>query len=114
MRKLKHVKLFESFDQEQEQEQEVPFEFPHPITIGGRVYHNTDELEKGENINLGSIMNTEDGLRFMSMSNKPEGLTLDELVDFLNQEDVESQDDLMARVRAAKKKLMMIHIKGRY
>jgi len=93
MRKLKHVKLFESFDQEQEQEQEVPFEFPHPITIGGRVYHNTDELEKGENMDLGSIMNTEDGLRFMSVSNKPEGLTLDELVDFLNQEEEEIDDN---------------------
>ena len=83
MRKLKHVKLFESFNQEQEQE--VPFEFPYPVTIGKNVYHNTDELEKGENMDLGSIMNTEDGLRFMSMS--PEGLTLDELVDFLNQEE---------------------------
>lgn len=93
MRKLKHVKLFESFDQEQEHEQAVPFEFPYPVRIGKNVYHNTDELEKGENINLGSIMNTEDGLRFMSMSNKPEGLTLDELVDFLNQEEEEIDDN---------------------
>jgi hypothetical protein len=93
MRKLKHVKLFESFDQEQEQEQEVPFEFPHPVTIGKNVYHNTDELEKGENINLGSIMNTEDGLRFMSMSNKPEGLTLDELVELLDPQENEEMDD---------------------
>ena len=94
MRKLKHVKLFESFDKEQEQEQEVPFEFPHPVTIRGRVYHNTDELEK--DYDFGGIMNTEDGLRFMSMPDYPqypeEGLTLDKLVDFLNPEE-EIDDD---------------------
>ena len=87
MRKLKNVKLFESFDHEEE----IPFVFPRPVTIMGKVYRDTHELEK--DYDLGGIMNTEDGLRFMSMSNKPEGLTLDELVDFLNQEEEEIDDD---------------------
>lgn len=85
MRKLKNVKLFESFDQEEE----IPFFFPRPVTIMGKVYSNTHELEK--DYDLGGIMNTEDGLRFMC-TNKPEGLTLDELVAFLNQEEEEEED----------------------
>lgn len=82
-------------DQPSEEDfQEIGFEFEKPITIRGNVYHNTGDLERGENTNLGSIMNTEDGLRFMSMSNKPEGLTLDELVDLLNHEEVMDMDDM--------------------
>lgn len=85
MRKLKNVKLFESFDQEEE----IPFVFPRPVTIMGKVYSNTHELEK--DYDLGGIMNTEDGLRFMC-TNNPEGLTLDELVAFLNHEEEEDSN----------------------
>jgi len=86
---------YEDMDMDQPSEedfQEIGFEFEKPITIRGNVYHNTGDLERGENINLGSIMNTEDGLRFMSMSNKPEGLTIDDLVDLLNYEDMDMED----------------------
>ena len=91
MKKLKYIKLFENFSQEEEQEEEGRLEFPEPVTIRGNVYHNVRDLEEGENINLGGIINSDEGYMFTGVSDKP--MTLDELVKFLNSDEEELDYD---------------------
>lgn len=90
MKKLKYIKLFENFSQEEEQEEEGRLEFPEPVTIRGNVYHSVRDLEEGENINLGGIINSDEGYMFTGVSDKP--MTLDELVNFLNSDEEEDLD----------------------
>lgn len=89
MKKLKYIKLFENFSEE-EQEEEGRLEFPEPVTIRGNVYHSVRDLEEGENINLGGIINSDEGYMFTGLSDKP--MTLDELVNFLNSDEEEELD----------------------
>lgn len=91
MKKLKYIKLFENFSQEEEQEEEGRLEFPEPVTIRGNVYHSVRDLEEGENINLGGIINSDEGYIFTGVSDKP--MTLDELVKFLNSDEEELDFD---------------------
>ena len=94
MKKLKYIKLFENFSQEEEeeeQEEEGRLEFPEPVTIRGNVYHSVRDLEEGENINLGGIINSDEGYMFTGVSDKP--MTLDELVKFLNSDEEELDFD---------------------
>ena len=49
---MKRIKNYQSFLEsfESESQSEVPIEFPNPIKVQGKIYKNTEELEKDHHI----------------------------------------------------------------